>query len=109
MSVLHVLPHLTFLLVAGASAEQRAAELQQQIEDQTARIRSMEEEQSATQAAAVAAAHGMHQPFVCSISSTASASHVCLLCGSLQPAVFPTAFQCHFGVISLLYLGGSSY
>jgi len=24
----------------------------------------------------------------CSISSTASASHVCLLCGSLQPAVF---------------------
>ncbi len=60
MSAPHALPHLTFLLVAGASAEQRAAELQKQVEDETARFLSMQEQQSITQAEAVAAAHGMH-------------------------------------------------
>jgi len=54
-----------FFVVVGASAEQHAAELQKQVEEQTARILSMEEQRSTTQAAAVAAAHGMHQPFVC--------------------------------------------
>jgi len=92
-----------FLLFAGALAEQRAAELQKQLEEQIARFLSMQEQESMTQAAAVTAAHGMHQPLVCcSTSSIASASHICLLCGSLQPAVFQTAFQCHLGVMSLL-------
>ncbi len=63
MSALNALSHLTFLLVAGASAEQHASELQKKVQDQTARILSMEEQQSALQAA-VAAADGMQQPFV---------------------------------------------
>ncbi len=111
MSAQDALLHLIFLLFAGASAE-RAAELQKQLDNQTARILSMEEQQSITQAAAVAAAHGMHQPFVCcSTSSIAFASHICLFCGSSKSVCLRTAFQCHFGVVSLLSLmvcGGSS-
>ena len=102
-------PTPEFPLVAGASAEQRAAELQKQLDSQTARILSMEEQQ---QAAAVAAAHGMQQPFVCcSTSCIAFASHVCLFCGWSKSVCLWIAFQCHFGVVSLLSLmvcGGSS-
>ncbi len=65
MSAQDALLHLILLLFAGKSAEQRAAELQKQIEDQTARIRSMEDQENSVQPAAVAAAHGMHPPFVC--------------------------------------------
>ncbi|DBA76099.1 TPA: hypothetical protein ACH3X1_009843 [Trebouxia sp. C0004] len=42
----------------GASDKQRAAELQKQIEDQTARILPMDEQENTSQPAAVAAAHG---------------------------------------------------
>ncbi len=48
--------HLMFFLFAGAK-------LQKQVEDQTARILSMEEQENTSQPAAVAAAHGKHQPF----------------------------------------------
>ena len=47
--------HLILLLFAGKSAEQRAAQLQKQIEAQD----------NTLQSGAVAAAHGMHQPFDC--------------------------------------------
>ncbi|KAL0017738.1 hypothetical protein WJX77_007015 [Trebouxia sp. C0004] len=43
---------------ASASDKQRAAELQKQIEDQTARILPMDEQENTSQPAAVAAAHG---------------------------------------------------
>jgi len=102
MSVPHALPHLTFLLVAGASAEQCAAELQKLIEDQTARIRSMEE-QSATQAAAVAAAHGIHQ------SLSVALSHLLLLhlmfafyvalCSPLSFNCVPVSLWCHLSAL----------
>ncbi len=94
-----------FLLFAGALAEQRAAELQKQLDNQTARILLMEEQQSILQAAAVAAAHGMQQPFVCcSTSFIAFASHICLFCGCSKSVCLWIAFTCHFGVVSLLPL-----
>ena len=95
-------PTPEFPRVAGASAEQRATELQKQLDSQTARILSMEEQQ---QAAAVAAAHGKQQPFVCcSTSCIAFASHICLFCVWSKSVCLWIVFQCHFGVVSLLSL-----
>jgi arginine/ornithine N-succinyltransferase beta subunit len=101
-----------FLLFAGASAEQRAAELQKQLDNQTAKILLMEEQQSILQAAAVAAAHGMQQPFVCcSTSSMAFASHICLflwlfkVCLSLD--CVPVSLQCRLSAPPQ-FCGGSS-
>ena len=95
-------PTPEFSLVAGASAEQCVTELQKQLDSQTARILSMEEQQ---QAATVAAAHGKQQPFVCCPTSCiAFASHICLFCGWSKSVCLWIAFQCHFSVVSLLSL-----